>query len=88
MFPRFVKFKEGAKLTYDGLRQEPIKFDGLLAAPNSYFVATLTLYARLAKLIFRTAGRKGTGRGSGAWSRAQISFPFPFECLPRMLRYS
>ena len=33
MFPRFVNFKEGAKLTYDKLR-------------FSYFVATLTLYAR------------------------------------------
>ena len=79
MFPRFVKFKEGAKLTYDGLRQEPIKFDGLLAMPNSYFVATLTLYARLAKLIFRTAGRKGTGRGSGRVVSRPNFLPLPFR---------
>ena len=34
MFPRFVNFKEGAKLTYDMLR-------------NSYFAATLTPYFRV-----------------------------------------
>ena len=33
MFPRFVNFKEGAKLTYDRLRL-------------SYFAANLTQYAR------------------------------------------
>ena len=70
MFPRFVNFKEGAKLTYDGLRQ---------AAPNSYFVATLTLYARLAKLIFRNAGRKGTGMGSGRVVSRPNFLPLPFR---------
>ena len=39
-------------------------------------MATLTLYARLAKLLFRTAGRKGTGRGFRARGLAPI-FPSP-----------
>ena len=76
MFPRFVKFKEGAKLTYDRLRLILISW-----------LLWLCTHVWPSSFSGPPVEREQEGV-PGAWSRAQISFPFPFEGLPRMLCYS
>ena len=52
---------------------------------TSVILKPKTCFMRMPELWKKGKGEFGRARARGAWSRALIPFPFPFERLPRRL---